>query len=120
MHVWTWIACWLGKPHTREGDLDRELRAHLDLETDEQQTGGLDRSEAQYAALRAFGNTTQVKEEIRAMWAWTWIEQFAQDLRFAFRTLRKNAGFTIVATLSLAVGIGGNAAMFSLVNSVLF
>jgi putative ABC transport system permease protein len=119
MSIRSWLADWLGRPRICEADLDRELRAHLDLEAEEQREKGIREDEAQYAALRAFGNTTQVKEEIRAMWAWTWIEQFAQDLRFAFQTLRKHAGFTIIAALSLAIGIGGNAAIFSLVNSVL-
>jgi putative ABC transport system permease protein len=119
MRLRNWIAGWPGKPQAQEDDLNRELRTHLDLETEEQQEAGISGEEAHYAALRAFGNTAQVKEEIRAMWTWMWIEQFTQDFRFAFRTLRKNAGFTLVAALSLAIGIGGNAAMFSLVNSVL-
>ena len=119
MGVRHWITDWRERRQAQEEDLQRELRADLDLEAEEQQEAGVSPDEAHFAALRAFGNRTLVEEEIRDMWAWTWFEQLGQDLRYAFRALRKNAGFTLVAGISLALGIGGSAAMFSLVDGVL-
>ena len=100
-------------------DLDRELRTHLDQEAEERRERGVSPEEARYAALRAFGNPTLVKEEIHEMSPWLLLEQLGQDVRYALRTLRRNAAFTIVAILSLALGIGGNTAVFSLVSGVL-
>jgi putative ABC transport system permease protein len=80
-------------------DLDRELRAHLDLETEEQQESGLPPDEARYAAQRAFGNTTLIAEDTRAMWGWTLLDQLGQDLRYAVRTLLRSSAFTVVAVL---------------------
>jgi len=107
------------RPKSREQDLDRELRAHLELEAEEERESGLPADQAQFAAQRHLGNTTLLKEAVRESWGWASLERLGQDIRYGLRLLRKNAGFSVVAILSLALGIGANTAIFGLINALL-
>ena len=98
--------------------LDEELQFHIDQQIAENIAAGMAANEARYAAMRSFGNPTSLKEETRESWGWIWLEQFAQDVRYGTRSLAKNPGFTVVAVFAVALGIGVNAGIFSVLNGV--
>jgi predicted permease len=100
-------------------ELDDEIQFHLDQQIAENVASGMNRQEARYAALRAFGNPTLLKEETQDTWGWVWLENFVQDVRFGLRTLSRSPGFTILVILCLMLGIGANAAVFSWVEGIL-
>lgn len=102
----------------RDDDLRRELQSHLDAEALEQEERGVAADEAHYAARRAFGNVGLVTEDVRESWGWMWLERFAQDFRYALRTLRKDRIFMALAVSALALGIGAATVIFSVVDNV--
>ena len=101
------------------GDLAEEMRLHLEERTEQLMKEGMSRKEAEQTARRAFGNSTLLEERSREVWQMPWVESLGSDLKLVFRRLRKSPGFAATVILTLAIGIGANTAVFSVVNSVL-
>ncbi|HXB72783.1 MAG TPA: permease prefix domain 1-containing protein [Candidatus Acidoferrales bacterium] len=115
MKLWPWR----GHRAGREQELNREIEWHLNELREEREAEGLSPRQADRAARREFGNVAIVQEDTRATWGWTLLEQFAQDLRYALRTMAGNRLFTVLAVASLALGIGANAAIYSFIDALL-
>jgi hypothetical protein len=104
----------------KEAELRAELRFHLEEEAEQGRTDGLAPQEARLAALRKFGNVTQIAEDTRALWIPFWLDQIFRELRYGLRTLRRDRAFTLTAIVTLALAVGLNVTVFAVMNTMLF
>ena len=117
-HLWRRLRMLFGGARF-DRELDEEMRLHLELRAEEAAARGLPPDEAQAAARRRFGNPTALRERSRDAWGWRWLDDLARDLRYGLRALRRGPGFAFVVVLTLALGIGANTAILSVVDAVL-
>ena len=121
MGLWHRVSCFFPWHRRRraENDVQRELDLHLDLETRQNVEQGMPPEEAARAPRAALGNVPLIREDVRAVWRWRWLDQLRQDVRCGTRSLRRSRGFTAMAVTMLALTIGATAAIFSVVHGIL-
>ena len=105
--------------HQFDADMEEEMRLHLELRVQERIRAGLSPEQARFAARRRFGNPTVLREMSHMAWGWQWFERFLQDVSYGLRAMLRSPGVTVIAILSLALGIGANTAIFSLLDAVM-
>src|SRR5664279_1931248 len=118
MKIWSKLKALFAKRRF-EAAMAEEMRTHLEMQEAANRVAGMAPDEAHYAAHRQFGGVDQIKETVRDQRGWVWLEQLWKDFLLAARTLRKNRGFSVVAIVTLAIGIGATASFFSVINGML-